>query len=266
MLIRMNVAIVFLAAALATSVPIQQEHGVLYVRATVNGEGPLLFTLDPGAQDVYTSYARERLRGRVPQTVCLSDACFPDAMAYLDGDPAVIDPRHDPSQGIIAGSIGPALLRQYVTRIDYRHSTLTLIQAAAFRASPAARRLLMHIDSNGVPAISAAVDGLRGTFELDVRAPTSMLFAPFLDRTGLRRAYAGAPVARRSATLIAHPVRSVQVSGVTFTGIPFWFSTSTSGKFASRDVAGLLGNNVLSHFEVTLDLPHQSAYLTPYNS
>jgi hypothetical protein len=54
-------------AAQGTSVPIREENGVLLLQARVNGRGPMLFTLDPGAADLYTNYARKQLHGTVPQ-------------------------------------------------------------------------------------------------------------------------------------------------------------------------------------------------------
>jgi len=43
-------------------------------------------------------------------------------------------------------------------------------------------------------------------FEVDVRAPTSMLFQPFLARTGMGKQYASAPVVQRSTMSVAHAI------------------------------------------------------------
>lgn len=154
------------------------------------------------------------------------------------------------------------MLRHYITRIDYRASTLTLLPPSQFRPPAEAKQLALSFDASGVPAVAAAVDGKRALFELDVRAPTSMLFSPFLARTGLHRTYARTPVVKQSRTMYSHPVHTVTMSGFGLHDVPFWFSTGKAGKFASSDVAGLLGNNVLSHFVVTIDLPHRRVYLT----
>lgn len=244
------------------TVPVHNENGVLLVDAALDGARPLLFTFDPGAGDLYTRDARALLNGRAPKNVCLSSACFTANMQYFDADPAQLYPQHDASLGAIGGSIGPALLHSYVAEIDYRASTLTLIPPAHFAAPRGVEPLPLRSDSSGMPVVAAAVDGTTALFELDVRAPTSMLFTPFLDRTGLGRAYASTPVVKKSM-FAAHAVRRVQISGVELHGVPFWFSTASNGKFAAGDVAGLLGNNVLSHFVVTLDVPHRRAYFTP---
>lgn len=249
--------------AVNVTVPVQNENGVLLLSVTLDGTGPLLFTFDPGAGDLYTQYARSRLNGRAPQTVCLLSACFTASLEYFDGNPAELFPRHDVSLGSIAGSIGPALLQRYVVQIDYRASTLTLIPPARFQPPAGVKALALQYDSSGMPAIAAAIDGTPVLVELDVRAPTSMLFTPFLERSGLRHAYAGTPVVKQSGILIAHAVGRVQVSGAELHDMAFWFSTASSGKFAAADVAGLLGNNVLSHFVVTMDTSRRRVYLVP---
>lgn len=250
------------ASAASVTVPVHNENGVLLVDATLDGRRPLLFTLDPGASDLYTRDARALLNGHAPKNVCLSSACFTANMQYFDADPAQLYPQHDPSLGAIGGSIGPALLHSYVAEINYRASTLTLIAPAHFAAPAGVQPLALRSDSSGMPVVAASVDGNTASFELDVRAPTSMLFTPFLNRTGLGGAYASAAVVKKSM-FVAHSVRRVQISGVELHGVPFWFSTASQGKFAADDVAGLLGNNVLSHFVVTLDMPHRRAYFMP---
>ena len=244
----MNCVLAAVVALLASSltVPMKQEHGVLYLQVRVDGAGPLLVTFDPGGEDVYTSYARTHLNGRAPKTVCLSSACYPARMQYIDGDPNQLDPQHDSHAGIIAGSIGPSLLREYVACVDYRNSTLTLTPATVFRAPPAARALPLTFDSYQMPVAQAEVDGVAAPLEIDVRAGTSMLFSPFVARTKLDR------------TRVVH---TVKIAGYTLQDVRITSSMATSGKFASSEVAGLLGNNLLSRFALTLDFQHRNAYL-----
>ena len=227
-----------------TTVPLRQEHGVLFLSAKMDGIGPLLVTFDPGAADTYTSYARSRFTGAAPKTVCLASACFAAAMQYFDGDPNALAPKHDARAGTIAGSIGPALLQRYVATIDYRASTLTLVPVETFSPPRDARPLPLSFDTYGLPVVHAEVDGVAAALELDVRAPRSMLFSPFLERTKL-----------------PHDSMNVRIVGYDVPNVAFLFSSATSGKFADSAVAGLLGNNVLSQFVVTLDLPHHRAFL-----
>ena len=59
-------ALLFLsgASAAATTVPLEIEHGILFVRGELNGVCDLLFVLDPGARDFLTPYGISQLRGR----------------------------------------------------------------------------------------------------------------------------------------------------------------------------------------------------------
>jgi hypothetical protein len=255
-----SIAIAAVFAA-GTTVLLQQERGVLFVQATIDGSGPLLFVFDPGGDDVYTSDAKRRLNGRVPRIVCLSTACLPANMQFVEGDPNQIAPKHDVSHGIIDGNLGRDLLQHYVVTIDYRASTLTLVPAAGFKAPAGALRLPLKMDAYGLPLVQASVDGIAGSFEVDVRAPTSMLFRPFIERSGLDGAYAQTPIVKQSTAMTAHAIRTVRLGTFDVHDEAFWFSTETSGKFANPGVAGLLGNNVLAHFVLTLDLVHASAYL-----
>ena len=215
-------------STLPASAPLRKERGVLLLEATLNGVGPMLFALDPGGDDVYTVYARTRLKNRIPDTLCVSRACIGVTMKLFDGQPSDLDPQHDPGLGVLAGSLGPLLLRHYVVRIDYRASTLTLIPPEQFHPASGERPLAMTFDSYGMPVARGLLDGISAPFELDVRAETSMLFAPFLDREGLRRKYRDAPVVRRSGGLVAYEVHHVQIDGVDLVNVPFWFSNSSA--------------------------------------
>src|SRR5579872_3874699 len=99
----MSMASVRVPMRAAVRVPMRNEKGVLLLSASVDGTGPMLFTFDPGESDLYTTYARQRLRGRAPHTVCLLSACFPAGMQYFDGDQTPLFPQHDTSLGTIAG-------------------------------------------------------------------------------------------------------------------------------------------------------------------
>ena len=94
----------------ANDVSMTMEHGVLFVRASVNGIGPLLFIFDPVAGDF-----------------TLDDISVRGLFPVLSGDPEQLDAHHDPAHGAIAGSLGPAFLRRYAIRITYANATIAVI-------------------------------------------------------------------------------------------------------------------------------------------
>lgn len=200
------------------------DRGVLFLSIQVGGTEPLLFIFDPGGQDVLTTYGQSRLGGK---------PLFP----VLSGDPEQLDPRHDPKNGVIAGSIGPALLEQYAVRIDYGNSTVELLPFGTFSAPANAEQLPMQLDTFEMPTVEATIDGLRGRFEIDVRAQSSMLFTPFVRAHNVSAPYP------HTVAIGRYVVRDATVR----------LSSASSGKFASPDVAGLIGNDILSRFVLTLD-------------
>jgi hypothetical protein len=223
------------ASSVASStVPIEIEHGVLFVRGELNGVSGLRFVLDPGAGDFLTAYGSSRLHRSQAKELRIGTARVPVTMEVAPDE-----------ANETAGSIGPSLLKRYALTIDYAASTLTLIPLGSFTPPRNASRLPLSFDEYGMPVVDAVVDERPARFELDVRAPSSMLFAPFLKRSG-----------------IAHKVNTVSIAGHNLYAVRFWFATDTSGKFASTTTAGLLGNNVWSNFVLTLDYGHAAAYIT----
>lgn len=242
-------------------VPLISEHGVLYVRAYLNGVGPMLFVVDPGARSFVTTYAHERLNGRAATDLTIGPARFHEAMPVLPGDPGSVVPSHDPRLGVVAGSVGPEILARYSVGIDYRRQTLSLTPFAQALTPRNAVTLALSIDEFGMPVIPASADGHAGNFELDVRAPTSMLFKAFAERSGLSARYAGAPVLKTGENRVQHELARVALGPYVVQNIATWFSSETQGKFASQVSAGLLGNNVLSHFIVTMNYRRREVYI-----
>lgn len=77
-----------------------------------------------------------------------------------------------------------------------------------------------------------------------------MLFTPFAKRLGF-------VVQRREKRAL----KSMRIGPYERRNVLAWISNATAGKFASPTEAGLIGNDVLSHYTVTLDFPHGMAYL-----
>lgn len=226
-----------LASSPTVNVSIITDRGVLFVNASVNGVGPLLFIFDPGAGDLITTYAADRIGGKPVREIGIGDASVRGVFPVLSGDPEQLDPKHDLAQGAIAGSLGPAFLQQYAIRIDYAKAAITLTPFGTFVPEQAAEQLPVNIDSYGMPTVTAAVDGITGRFEIDVRAPTSMLFSPFV---------------RQHHVLDEQP-HSIDLGRYVVRDAVLRLSRASAGKFASAEVAGLIGNNVLSKFVLTFD-------------
>lgn len=246
----MAVLLFSIAATQSVTVPIEMVRGVIVLHGSLDGV-PLLLSFDPGATDFLTPSGKSRMNGRRPEELRIGAASAP----------AVMESSDDSSLPGIDGSVGPALLKRYAVTLRYAASTLTLTPLGAFTPPPNALKLPLTFDEYGLPVIAATIDGKPARFELDVRAPSSLLFTPFLKTSGIGKKYASAPIAKQSGTRVAHDIATISIAGQPVHHVTAWFSTDTSGKFASASVAGLLGNNFWSKFDLTLDYGAKAAYL-----
>jgi hypothetical protein len=140
---------------------------------------------------------------------------------------------------------------------------MTITPFADFRAPARATALPLKFDAFGLPVTAAAVDGIGGRFEVDVRAPVGLLFTPFVRQWRFVQRYARERPLKRSGLGPQYAVRRISVGGRTFRKVPMWFSTGKQSKFGSNVAAGLLGNDLLSHFSVTLDYRDRLVILSP---
>lgn len=226
------------ASGAAVSVPMRSVRGIELVQGTFDGTGPFWFMLDPGGADSYSSYARTYVPGHAPKALCIDGRCVHPQLTLVDDFSAGPD---------IGGTIGPSIFQKYVVRLDYADSMVTLIPPRIFRPPSGEEALPLTFDRYGMPVVPASVNGMAGLFQLDVRVPSSLLFRPFMARTGLEK---------------DGRVDVLDLGGVAIKDPPFRVSSATSGKFADPVEAGLLGNKVLSHFVVTLDVPHQRVFIS----
>jgi hypothetical protein len=230
-------------------VPIQIEKGVLFVKASVDGSQPMLFVFDPGAGSYITRYAAAQLRPANKHELHVGTVTISEQLPLIPGDTGQLDPAHDRRLGQIAGTIGAELMQRFVIRIDYKRREMSLIPPSDFKP-PRTEGLLLRIDNFGVPFIPAAVNGVSGPFELDVRAPVSMLFTPFAQSLGLR-------VPQTSKRRID----SVRLGRYTQANVLVWISNATDGKFAASKPLGLIGNDILAKYVLTIDYADGVAYL-----
>jgi len=240
--------------------PVINENGVLFIQASVNGTGPLLFVFDPGAGDFITGYARRRLQGKRVNDVHIGGLDMRVLLPVFDGDARELVAHHNPRLGEIAGSLGPSLLARYAVGLDYKRKIITFTPFSRFRAPSGAIALKFAFDRYRLPVVDASVDDLAGRFEIDVRAPYGMLFTPFVRRGDFARRYSASTPVRRSGTRLEYRVSQLTVGAYHLHDIPTWFSTDTGGKFATSEVAGLLGNDALSKFNVTLNYHTSTVY------
>lgn len=250
-------------AASDTRIPFRTDRGVIVFEAFVNGQGPLSFVFDPGAGGALTTTGASRLginTGSKPQplTVRIGDAEIQNvALPVYQGDPADIF-RGDSDQPPIAGALGPEILNRFAVRVDYASHTLSLtpLDGFVYTGKGVALPFTIRTEDN-IPLVHAAVDGIDGLFQYDVRAPATLfLFAPFIESSGLGKRYPAG----------SQTVASLTVAGTTLKDVTTRFGTVRTGKFGTSAEAGLLGYGVLSKFTTTIDYAHKVIYFEPLPS
>lgn len=264
-------ALLFAPAVAHTSsgatLPLSLDHGVVFLQASVNGQGPYAFILDPAAGDCITQDAARRLG--LPSGADTVDVDLAIGSAHLGklklpvfpGDGSGLYPKHDPAGPPIAGALGPEVLKRFALRLDYGTATVTLtpLEDFEYRGRGMSLPIVFH---DAIPLINASADGISGLFAYDVRAPGAMLlFHPFLERNGFLQRYATYPDA--SHPMLPVTLHALEIAGVTLKDQPARFGGFTEGKFAASDEAGILGYAVLSQFVTTIDYRHHVIYFEP---
>src|SRR5262249_47045288 len=156
--------------------------------------------------------------------------------------------------------LGYDLLRRWVVTIDYQQHKLLLHSNATFEYKGAGRTIPLRL-SSGVPISEGTLvlDGKEhsGDFIIDAPAPGSVTLAtPFIAGNGLLEAMRSS-----GRHLLETELRGVgdtsknalgRVSAFRFADIMFdspivGFANATGGAFARRDIAGIIGAEILHH-------------------
>lgn len=263
----------------ATTVTLKIEGGHLYVEGKVNGK-PARFLLDTGAgANILTPEAVQRLgislgdqkvhaqgAGTVEAGLAIIDR-IDIGQASLEDESAVI--LSLPPQLEVDGLLGYSFFNRFVVTLDYDASRMTLTSPKTFQPAPEAAVLPLKINGN-IPFFEAEADGVKGVFELDSGAAGSLiLFAPFVERNGLRARYSPriATITGRGiggllkGELVRMP--TLKLGKVVVKSLIAELSQQTSGGFYDKTLAGNIGAGILRRFTVTTDYSRKKLYLTP---
>jgi len=248
----------------------------VFIEAKINGKGPFALILDTGASGTVMRGAAERLglkienesqqRGVGEKTVAsgethLNELQIGDAHFYgldvgvLPGDdtPEVFGTQ--PLDGIV----GLEIFQHFVVKHDYVHKLLTFTLPDHYSASKNAMIVPFERPMQ-IPVVEAELDGVRGRFGVDTGARSALLvYGPWADANHLREKY-NAKVEGVTGWGIGGPVRSqlarakeLKFGETTVDDIVIRLSSQKAGLTTSSAMAGLIGPDVLSQFDVTFD-------------
>lgn len=277
----------------SATVPFERYGGLILVELAIDGHAPLPFILDSGGLNLLTPDAaralgirgegRQAIQGVGTQVQSLQVA---DVGRYRLGPvqleqqrflivdlPLLLTDRGE--RPAIAGLIGYELLRRFTTRIDYDRQQLTFTAAGGLRDAAGANVLPLSFDGR-TPMVHARVNGIEGVFMMDTGDSGDLtVFAPFA--TAHRIALDGKISASHSGGvggIIENrhgQVASFALGPRALLDVPTTLSAPETGVFASEQLAGNLGQGILSRYVVTLDyasrrmqLQHGARWAQPF--
>ena len=277
-----------LAGRASTRVPLAfdlPQGGHIILTGRVDGSRPLHFIFDTGGSNSLTPETAHELglrgAGNVPvgdaggtqvssqvatiRRLAIGGATLRNqtfAIVALPKSIADVSPAYR-----IDGLVGSEVLDAFVVSIDYVHHVMKLYDPASFHYRGIGTPV--PFVSDGQPLIAAALNGHRGLFLVDTGNPSaSEVPGRFLRAHGMTSAIAhgipmmtGALKSLFPTTLVR--IRSLRIGTTTLHGIPFAVSETASGPLAARSYGGLLGEQVLSRFTVTLDYARSIIYFEP---
>lgn len=164
----------------------------------------------------------------------------------------------------IGGVLGYDFLSRFVTRIDFEHSTITFFEPDSFSPREGVRMIDAPLVHN-IFTLSASLDTTKATFYLDTGANSSLLHAGFAARTGIASGRRMLPMAIRGAggdeTASLCRFDSLGMGGFTIAGPVLAITQSMKGIGVLENVDGIVGNDILERFTVTLDYGKQRVFL-----
>jgi PDZ domain-containing protein/aspartyl protease len=270
--------------AAETTFPFQLVNNHIYADVKIDGKGPYVFIFDTGGLNLVTPNLAKQLglnveggmdaRGAGADTMkagmtrvsrvdlggaTLKDQAFMslplDQMANVEG----MD---------MPGMIGFETFRRFVTRVDYGHRTITLIDPKRFDASDAGTAVPINFDGNDVE-VQGSYDGIAGRFIIDTGArQTLTLSTPFVADHHLRdaaksgEATTGWGVGGPTKSYVVHG-GTLMIGKVAVDGPLVLLSTDKAGDSAASELAGNIGGGLLKRFVVTFDYERNTMYLKP---
>jgi predicted aspartyl protease len=164
----------------------------------------------------------------------------------------------------IGGVLGYDFLSRFVTRIDFERSTITFTEPDSFTA-PSGGRMIEAPLTHNIFTIPASIDATKAVFYLDTGANSSIIHAGFAAKTGIAGGRRLLPIAIRgaggdeSASLCRFD--SLVVAGFSIAGPVLAITHDMKGIGVLENVDGIVGNDILERFTVTLDYGNQRVFL-----
>jgi hypothetical protein len=277
------------SASDVSSAPIHFElaDGLIYMQASINGSMPLWMMLDTGASvTVFDESVSKFGEGNVdgPGQGSTQKWAFANHTTLMFagkdlGDQTVATlPLEWFSRQVgrrTDGFLGSNVFRNYVVEIDYANQVLRLHDPAAYSYSGSGQRLPLQFIWDDIPTVRADVvaqDGaaITGIFLIDSGATTAIWLTKAFSNAhpeflSAHETIEVPNVVAVGGELIARLGRVPAIRlGAFLVPMPLTqFSQNTAGIFATSDIAGTIGAQMLRRFTVIFDYAHREMIIEP---
>jgi hypothetical protein len=251
------------------------------VPVRLNGGVEVPFVIDTGAsihvvdrelarQAHVASGRQSQLSGGGQATV---DVQFVDGLRLeagglsWEGQRAAVASLGYPDKKHFAGLVGAPILMRYTVRFDFPAETIQLFAPSAYVAPAGATQVPFELQED-LPIVRVVIDAGLGPIEarlmVDTGASTFIdLNRPFVEAHKLVELMPDAAAADRPAALggtapfLYGTGRRVTFAGVTFDRPRLGLSRAATGSSSRRERDGIIGNDLLRHFAMTVDYSRQ---------
>jgi hypothetical protein len=274
-----------------TIIPFKYVDHEIFVDVHLNGKGPFHFAFDSGGRNLMdptiawtvgapaigTSAPRGGIGegtsimqlARIGQLsiggATLRDQYF--RVAHIERPASFIGVQGFTYRPGAQGLIGWEVLARFVTTIDYAAGKIILRTPAVAAQTPAGHTIPLLFDGN-LPKFGCRIAGVEGTCLVDTGSVASVIVtSPFarkhknvvpqsLDATGYNVfGFGGRSRGARGQ------LASFQIGPITLTNLDAAFSSDRKGGLADSSIAAIVGNQVWSRFQLTLDYAHATMVL-----
>lgn len=248
------------------------------VQVRVNGSDPLPFVIDTGASInvIESGLLSSAIKGAsvtgsrpisgggegtVPSQ-SVSGLTFAIDGSSWAGQRATAVPLGYPASKHYAGLIGAPILTKYVVQFDFTKSVMRLIDPASYQSPAGAITLPLEL-MDDLPIVHATIDAGGGPIDARLMLDTGAsqfveLNRPFVEAHKLIELMPDAAPSNRQAGIGTPAAFLVGKAKVIFGGRAFdaarvGLSRAASGSSSRSDKDGIIGNDLLRNFLVTID-------------
>jgi hypothetical protein len=205
------------------------------------------------------------------------DAQFVDGVTFeaaghtWSAQRAAVAPLGYPDKKHFAGLLGAPVLMRYTVRFAFGARTMSLLDPATYKAPPGATLVPFESQEN-LPIVRVAIDAGKGPIDarlmIDTGASTFIdLNRPFVETHKLIELMPDATSADRPAALggtapfLYGTAQTVTFAGVVFEKPRLGLPRAQSGSSSRRERDGVIGNELLQRFVMTVDYSRRTLVL-----